>query len=294
MHLPDGLLVRLYFGAETLFRILSPLVNFRPCCLLRDSPTLPSRRHTVKSKLSGSAVFGVFFTLVVLALGFYFSWLGNFITQPFAVVYSLVVVVLIGAFQAIVAWSIIKSEKERLLDERITAIDNALRAAHAFKEMVDSRRIISTGELMQLERQQQEVWVILEDPIVFQDDPEFFCFDKGNIINGMTYVFFVSSAHKPSVKWLISQLTGKQLNAGDDVPRQVKVEKGTVEFVYVDPQAFFFFSPITVWNPFPKDARPRRVFWDFPVHPPSYHVEIPEKQANGIVDRLDSLYSQRS
>jgi len=246
------------------------------------------------SRLVKSTPFGVLVALGAVALMLGLDRLKDLAGLD-AVFYSLAVLVLLGGLQGLVVWHATRYEQEKRLNTQIKLMEASLATAATFRQMQEANKVITTERLRQGERQHQEVWVAIEDLMVFEDDLELLNFDRDEIKSGKKYVFFVSDVRDSSVRWFVSRLTGKPPQHGQQRPKRVEVGKGTVEFVYVNPQVFFFFTPITVWSPYGEPGEGRQVLWDFPRlpgHRPEHHVLVPRDVGNAIFDRLESLYNE--
>jgi len=254
-------------------------------------------------------ILSIAFSLVVLAIIFYLSWLGNFIKSPQFVLYSLGTVILIGFFQAIVALNAISSPaneksleekiaaKEKLLEEEIDKLKQATDNLALSKEMREKGNILTTETFMENERKMEEVWVVIEDMAFFYREKgkgasEFKDFNLDNIKDGKTYVYFTSSDCQAPVRDYISIATGEGIDYDNPFKKEIKVGKGKIKFVFIDPRAFLFLSPITIW--FPSRSRDKgakkRVFLDFPKYPAGYHLAVEDDLAEKIYKRLDELY----
>jgi hypothetical protein len=141
----------------------------------------------------------------------------------------------------------------------------------------------------------KEVWVVLEDLAVFdKDNGDFYKFNLDNTRNGVNYVYFTSKRYLASVRTYISSITNKRLRRDEPIPEKIEIGKGAIEFVFVEPNAFLFVSPITIWNPcHDKDEnRKRKVFLDFPKTPAGYHLVVENDSAVRIFKRLNQLYEK--
>jgi hypothetical protein len=113
-----------------------------------------------------------------------------------------------------------------------------------------------------------------------------------NTKEGKTYVYFTSSDCQASVRDYISIATGERIDFQDSIKKNIKRGKGKIKFVFIDPKAFLFLSPITIW--FPSRERDqgtkKRVFLDFPKYPAGYHLAVEDELAEKIYKRLEELY----
>jgi hypothetical protein len=250
-------------------------------------------------------ILSIAFSLVVLAIIFYLSWLGNFIKNPQFVLYSLGTVILIGFFQAIVALNAISSpakekkleekimDKEKLLEEEIDKLKQATDNLALSNEMQEKGNILTTKTFMENERKMEEVWVVIEDLAIFnKDDGGFKNFNLNNTKEGKTYVYFTASDCKASVRDYISIATGEKIDFQGSIKKDIEIGKGKIKFVFVAPDAFLFLSPITIW--FPSRERDqgtnKKVFLDFPKYPAGYHLAVEDELAEKIYKRLEELY----
>jgi len=239
-----------------------------------------------------SPIFSLIFTVLLLSIVFYLSWLNSFIKSPKIIIYTIGAIVIIGIFQSLLVWYAISPAKEKLLEERLNQIQKTTESLSLSAELRKEGNIMSSLTFQENEGKMKEVWVVLEDLAIFdKDDGGFFKFNIENTRKGVNYIYFTSNTCKQSVKAYANRIPKAILKKNDEDQDEIKIGKGTIKFVYVDPKAFLFVSPITIWNPYnDEDAeKNRKVFLDFPKYPAGYHLVVEDDLANKIFNRLVEL-----
>jgi len=237
-----------------------------------------------------STILYVFF----IVIGFSLSWLAGAIKSSQIILYTLGTIIVISIFQSLLAWFTINTAKEKTLADQINKIHQTTESLMLSLELRKEGMIKTTPTFMEEESKMKEVWVVIEDLGFLADDKDgFFKFNIENVKRGMKYVYFTSKANISSTIIYFSRITNKPLRRNESIPKQIKVEKGIIEFVFVDPNAFLFVSPITIWNPTcpgNEVEEQTKVLLDFPQLPAGYHLVVEYHTAKKIINRLNELY----